>query len=112
MTNRARILAVLFSLSHAVFLRADPGPLSLWFTNAAVPGDATTWYQESLPIGNGKLAAMVYGGVATDQIQFNEDTIWCGEPHYYENTSMTPAHLASIRSNCWNHVDIFTEAST
>ena len=112
MKKSPRIFAVAFSLCLTASLRADPGPLSIWFTNAAAVGDATAWYQESLPIGNGKLAAMIYGGVATDQIQFNEDTIWCGEPHFYESTNMTPAHLASIRNNCFNHVDIFTEAST
>jgi alpha-L-fucosidase 2 len=55
---------------------------------------------------------MVYGGVASEQIQFNEDTIWTGQPHYYENTNATPAHLATIRNNCFNHVDILTEATT
>lgn len=40
---------------------------------------ATNW-NEALPIGNGKLAAMVFGGVSHDRLQLNEETIWAGEP--------------------------------
>lgn len=49
--------------------------------------DLTLWYQqpaynwnEALPIGNGRLAAMVFGGADHDRIQLNEETIWAGEP--------------------------------
>ncbi|NIK92867.1 glycoside hydrolase family 95 protein [Mangrovimonas sp. CR14] len=45
------------------------------------------WYQqpaeiweEALPIGNGRLGAMVFGGIGTETIQFNEETVWAGEP--------------------------------
>ena len=69
----------------------DPGPMSIWFSTQTVPGDANSWYQWSLPVGNGKLAAMVYGGINTEQIQFNEDTIWGGQPHDYKNPNATPA---------------------
>ncbi len=86
--------------------------MQIWFTGPGAPGNGTSWQQEALPVGNGKLAAMVYGGVGSEQIQFNEDTIWTGQPHYYENTNATPAHLASIRNNCFNHVDILAEATT
>src|ERR1051325_10452204 len=59
----------------SVVVRADPGPLTLWYTTPGVPGNATSWQHEALPVGNGKLAAMVYGGVGSEQIQFNEDTV-------------------------------------
>ena len=46
----------------------------------------TLWYQqpatkwtEALPVGNGRLGAMVFGGVANERIQLNEDTVWAGE---------------------------------
>ncbi|HET7625966.1 MAG TPA: glycoside hydrolase family 95 protein, partial [Verrucomicrobiae bacterium] len=71
---------------------------------------ATSWVQEALPIGNGKLAAMVFGGVGVEQIQFNEDTIWNGQPHFYENPNATPAHLASIQSKVFAKTDIYSEA--
>jgi alpha-L-fucosidase 2 len=47
--------------------------------------DLTLWYRqpagdwvEALPVGNGRLGAMVFGGIATEQIQLNEDTVWSG----------------------------------
>ena len=39
---------------------------------------ASTW-TEALPIGNGRLGAMVFGGTESERIQLNEDTIWAGE---------------------------------
>lgn len=38
-------------------------------------------WNEALPIGNGRLAAMIYGNVEKEQIQLNEETIWLGSPH-------------------------------
>ncbi|HEU5125591.1 MAG TPA: glycoside hydrolase family 95 protein [Verrucomicrobiae bacterium] len=84
---------------------ADPGPLELWS-----PTPAISWQQEAYPVGNGKLAAMIFGGVTTEQIQFNEDTIWTGQPHDYSNPNATPAHLASIRNKVFNRQDIWSEA--
>nr|WP_314496890.1 glycoside hydrolase family 95 protein [uncultured Chryseobacterium sp.] len=40
---------------------------------------AENW-NEALPIGNGRLGAMVYGGAAQEHLQLNEETIWAGEP--------------------------------
>jgi alpha-L-fucosidase 2 len=47
--------------------------------------EATLWQQEALPVGNGRLAAMVFGGVTNEVIQFNEETIWTGQPHDYSH---------------------------
>ncbi|HKI69704.1 MAG TPA: glycoside hydrolase family 95 protein, partial [Verrucomicrobiae bacterium] len=98
-----RTLLLFPGLFLAVSLRADPGPMSIWFTTPGVPGNTTSWQQEALPVGNGKLAAMIYGGVGTEQIQFNEDTIWGGQPHNYSNPNSTPAHLAALQTECFNH---------
>lgn len=38
------------------------------------------WEREALPIGNGTLGAMVFGGVARERIQFNEKSLWTGGP--------------------------------
>ena len=43
---------------------------------------AQTW-NEALPVGNGRLGAMVFGGVPRERIQFNEETLWTGGPHDY-----------------------------
>ncbi|MBB6635592.1 glycoside hydrolase family 95 protein [Cohnella thailandensis] len=37
-------------------------------------------WTEALPIGNGRLGAMVYGGIETEKLQLNEDTLWSGGP--------------------------------
>lgn len=47
----------------------------LWYSKPA-----EKWL-EALPIGNSKLGAMVYGGVALEEIQLNEETFWAGSPH-------------------------------
>src|SRR3954467_3114781 len=48
--------------------------LRLWY---ARPADR---WVEALPVGNGRLGAMVYGGVETERLQLNEDTLWSGGP--------------------------------
>ncbi|WP_108992355.1 glycoside hydrolase family 95 protein [Paenibacillus agaridevorans] len=40
---------------------------------------ANKW-TEALPLGNGRLGAMVFGGIETERLQLNEDTLWSGEP--------------------------------
>lgn len=47
----------------------------LWYQNPS-----TKWMTSSLPIGNGQLGAMIYGGIHQEQIQFNEKTLWTGTP--------------------------------
>ncbi|MDL2353805.1 MAG: glycoside hydrolase N-terminal domain-containing protein [Pseudomonadota bacterium] len=60
-------------------IRADPAApanaLTLWY-----PRPAREWL-ESLPIGNGRLGATVFGGVDRERIQLNENTIWSGSPY-------------------------------
>ena len=54
-------------------------PMTLWYLQPATArqcGD--TWMDYALPIGNGQLGAMVYGGVERDTLQFNEKTLWEG----------------------------------
>ena len=40
---------------------------------------ATDWSAEALPVGNGRLGAMIFGGVDHERIQFNEDSLWTGD---------------------------------
>ena len=49
----------------------------LWYDHPAA-----NW-TEALPLGNGRLGAMVYGGTVDEIIQFNEETLWTGQPHDY-----------------------------
>ncbi len=48
--------------------------LKLWYTKPA-----SVW-EEALPIGNGRLGAMVYGNPLKEHLQLNEETVWAGEP--------------------------------
>ena len=43
-------------------------------------------WTEALPIGNGRIGAMVHGGVNSDHIQFNEETLWTSKPRNYNRT--------------------------
>src|ERR1051326_1650800 len=88
---------------------ATPGPLLLWHTTPGVPGNAVSWQQEALPVGNGKLAAMIYGGVENEQIQFNEDTIWTGEPHDYINPAASWSSYTNIQAKCFNKENILPD---
>ncbi len=68
------VVWILWAVSGAQ-VQADPAPLRL---NYDAP--AADWEREALPIGNGAMGAMIFGGVAMDRIQFNEKTLWTGGP--------------------------------
>ena len=53
-------------------------------------------WEEALPVGNGRLGAMVYGGLKKDRIQYNEETLWTGVPQEYCHPGAA-AYLDSIR---------------
>lgn len=58
--------------------------LTLWYDRpATLTGVANKWMEYSLPIGNGQFGASLFGGVATDEILFNEKTLWTGSPTSY-----------------------------
>ncbi len=44
-------------------------------------------WTEALPVGNGRLGAMIFGGVETERLQLNEDTLWSGKPDNRENAA-------------------------
>jgi alpha-L-fucosidase 2 len=64
---------VLILLLLPLSARADD--LKLWYAQPA-----KTWMTQALPIGNGRLGGMIFGGVGQEHIQFNEDTLWSGRP--------------------------------
>ena len=65
--------------------------LELWYKSPA-----TEW-TESLPLGNGRMGAMDFGGIVEARYQFNEDTLWAGEPRSYAHPGAAD-HLEEIRS--------------
>jgi alpha-L-fucosidase 2 len=87
------ILAVLIPVRAGRCESAADSPSGanlLWY---AEPAQA---WVEALPVGNGRLGAMVFGGVRQERIQFNEDTLWLGAPNDYARPGSV-AHLPQIR---------------
>ncbi|MCX7817893.1 MAG: glycoside hydrolase N-terminal domain-containing protein [Kiritimatiellae bacterium] len=57
-----------------VLVTAAQAEWALWYDRPA-----RVWASEALPIGNGRLGAMLFGEVATERVQFNEDSLWTGD---------------------------------
>lgn len=68
------IIAFLSFYSSAFAQSKQASYYKLWYNQSA-----TNW-NEALPIGNGRLGAMIFGGTAQEQLQLNEETVWAGEP--------------------------------
>src|ERR1017187_10787628 len=64
--------AVLTAIGRAADGGPEPSPTTLWYQQPA-----TKW-EEALAIGNGRLGAMIFGGVEKERLQLNEITIWSG----------------------------------
>ena len=67
-----------------------PAPLLLWYTHPAEK------WTEALPIGNGRLGAMIFGGPQHEHLQLNEDTLWAGGPYTPDNPNAYAA-LPKVR---------------
>jgi len=87
---------LLLALASALASAQEPG---------ATPIDPTTLlrythpaerWEDALPVGNGRLGAMVFGGVDEERIQLNEETLWSGGP-YSQTRPGGAKHLAEIR---------------
>jgi alpha-L-fucosidase 2 len=88
MNIRLLFLSLVVSLSC---LSQNKSGLKLWYNTAS----GNTW-ENALPIGNGRLGAMVYGNVETETVQLNEHTLWSGSPNRNDNP-LSLDSLARIR---------------
>ncbi|MGZ3754050.1 MAG: glycoside hydrolase family 95 protein [Mucilaginibacter sp.] len=83
--------------------------LKLWYTQPAEKWDA-----EALPIGNGRMGAMLFGGIKTERIQFNEQSLWGGDNNW-DGAYETGEHGFGSYRNFgefvvnFNHVDVATQ---
>lgn len=81
MTNSRRPFAFHILLLFIAAWFAGPSrvsgglPLRLWYDEPAAE-----WMTSALPVGNGDMGAMFFGGVTHEQVQFNEKTLWSGSP--------------------------------
>jgi alpha-L-fucosidase 2 len=98
MTNHFRFLSrklfLLVFVIQVVFSNLSAQQYKLWYDKPA-----QRW-TEALPIGNGRLGAMIYGGTEKETIQFNEETVWSGQPHDYAHKGAYQ-FLDSIRNLLW-----------
>src|ERR1043165_5381364 len=81
------ILLSFYFLYTTAFSQQD---LKLWYTKPAAK------WTEALPIGNGRLGAMIFGGVEKEHLQFNEETLWTGGPRDY-NRKGANQYLPQLR---------------
>ena len=108
--NRAELMTAepaIYQLMSAIWgpLASDEKKKSTPARPPLPPGAAATtlWYAqpatkwvEALPVGNGRLGAMVFGNIASERINLNEQTIWTGGP-YDPTRSSGPEALPEIR---------------
>jgi alpha-L-fucosidase 2 len=73
-------LILLFLFPRQIF--ADTSHLVLKYDQPA-----TDWEKEALPLGNGRIGAMVFGGVDEELITLNEDTLWSGSPYEWDSSA-------------------------
>jgi alpha-L-fucosidase 2 len=76
---RRALLALVSCVTLVSASTAPDGDLVLWYDRPAAK------WEEALPVGNGKLGAMIFGGLPNERIQFNEHTVWTGKPHDYSH---------------------------
>ena len=89
-TSLINILVCTPLLGSGLCHAQDGNALKLWYR---LPAGGWT---QALPVGNGRLAAMVFGTVGKEHIQLNEDTVWSGEKRDRSNPE-APQALAQIR---------------
>lgn len=87
---RHNLFLTVVLVSITGFTATAQSTLELWYNKPA-----TRW-TDALPIGNGRLGAMVFGDPHNEHIQFNEETLWTGGPRDY-NRAGAARYLPEIR---------------
>lgn len=88
MKKTGKIIVAFFIIPISVL--AQPN-LTLWYEQPA-----RNW-NEALPVGNGKLGAMIHGNAKEELIQLNEETLWSGGPANLNPNPSSPEYLAQVR---------------
>ena len=78
------VVVITLLAAGALHLRAADA-LTLWYPKPAVDAKGAEDWNQALPIGNGRLGAMIFGGVKSEHLQLNEDSIWYGGPRDRNN---------------------------
>ena len=85
MNLKNKITAICIGIFSCAAIAQSNSNLKLWYDKPAA-----IW-NEALPLGNGRLGAMVFGDPAVERLQLNEETIWAGSPN-------SNAHTKSIKA--------------
>ena len=70
--------------------------MTLWYNRPA------QYFEESLPIGNGKLGVLIYGGTEQDKLQLNDITLWTGQPVDRDEDAGASKWIPEIRKALFN----------
>jgi alpha-L-fucosidase 2 len=84
-------------------------PLAFFYNS---PADHWT---QALPLGNGRMGAMHFGGVAQDRVQLNEETLWSGKHRDWNNSAMRevlPRVRAALRAGDYHQADQMAQGLT
>jgi len=84
------LLFLLFTLQLIAQTKQRRSDLKIWFTHPA-----SNW-NEALPVGNGRLGAMIFGGIKSERLQLNEQTVWTGKDVDFVNPAAKAA-LPEVR---------------
>ena len=86
------IVTILFVCSSGFLVRAEQKQeWKLWYKQPA------RQWMEATPLGNGRLGAMIFGGIKTEKIALNEITLWSGQPDPHQEIACGKEKLAEIR---------------
>ncbi|NDW13632.1 glycoside hydrolase family 95 protein [Bacteroides sp. 214] len=85
-----KLVITLVILTSWVTAGAQRTPYKIWYDAPA------EYWEEALPIGNGRIGGMVFGNPVNERIQLNEETVWAGSPYQNHNKD-TYAALPELR---------------
>ncbi len=86
-----KYLLTFLAMALTLTVYAGQLPMRLWYNSPA------QYFEESLPIGNGKLGALVYGNPDQDILYLNDITLWTGKPVNYNEGDDAYKYIPLIR---------------
>ena len=93
--KRALFVLTLLACTFSAYAQKQQ-QMTLWYNRPA------QYFEESLPIGNGKLGALIYGGTEQDKLQLNDITLWTGQPVDRDEDAGASKWIPEIRKALFN----------
>jgi alpha-L-fucosidase 2 len=102
-TTRRRFLGLLGAMFASSQVKGSPAANAQPSATSAPDSNNILWFEQpapqwadALPVGNGRIGAMVFGGIRNERIALNEDTLWSGFPRDWNNPD-AKSHLPIVR---------------